>query len=136
MNHPFRILIADRNRHVREFLRREFRLAGYRVQVARDSREVLMMIDVQEPPDLVVLDLDVPCGDALELVERLHAREPPLPVVVHAFLPVLAERPALDKAAALVEKKGDTASLKAAVLDVLRKCYPDCFDQARDEARD
>jgi CheY-like chemotaxis protein len=136
MIHPFRILISDRNRHVREFLRREFRLAGYRVQVARDSREVLMMIDAQEPPDLVVLDLDMPCGDALELVERLHAREPPLPVVVHAFLPEPAERRALDKAAALVEKREDTASLKTAVLEVLKRCYPDFFDQDRDVKSD
>jgi len=124
MNRPFRILIADRNRHVREFLRREFRLEGYRVQVARDSQEVLMMIDVQEPPDLVVLDLDMPPGDALEMLERLHAREPPLPVVVHAFLPELTGNSALDHAAALVEKKADTDSLKSVVVDVLRKWYP------------
>lgn len=132
MNRPFRILIADRNRHVREFLRREFRLAGYRVQVARDSQEVLMMLDVQDPPDLLVLDLDMPCGDSLELLEHLHAREPPLPVVVHAFLPELTGRSALDHAAALVEKRGDTEFLKSTVMDVLKKCYPDCFVRTLD----
>jgi CheY-like chemotaxis protein len=125
MQRPFRILIADRNPHVREFLRREFRYAGYRVQVAKDSQEVLMLIDVQEPPHLLILDLDMPGGDALELLERLVGREPPLPVVVHALLPEQAELSALDKAVALVEKRGETQTLKNVVQDVLRKYYPD-----------
>jgi len=132
MPRPFRILIADRNPHVREFLRREFRHAGYRVQVARDSQEVLMLIDVQEPPHLLVLDLDMPRGDALELLELVVGREPPLPVVVHAFIPESAERSALDKAAALVEKKGDTETLKKVVQDVLEKSYPGPFSGVMD----
>ena len=85
MNRPFRILIADKNRHVREFLRREFREEGYRVQVAKDSQEVTMMIDVNEPPDLLILDLEMPLGDALDVLEWLQARLPPLPVVVAHF---------------------------------------------------
>ena len=36
-----KILIADRNRHVRDFLRRELGAEGYQVEVARDGREVL-----------------------------------------------------------------------------------------------
>jgi CheY-like chemotaxis protein len=132
MQRPFRILIADRNPHVREFLRREFRYAGYRVQVAKDSQEVLMLIDVSEPPHLLVLDLDMPRGDALELLELVVGREPPLPVVVHAFIPEPAERSALDKAAALVEKRGDTETLKRVVQDVLEKCYPDFFSGVLD----
>lgn len=132
MQRPFRILIADRNPHVREFLRREFRQAGYRVQVAKDSQEVLMLIDVREPPHLLVLDLDMPRGDASELLELLDGREPPLPVVVHAFLPEPSARSVLDKAAALVEKRGDTETLKKAVQEVLKKCYADTLSGTAD----
>jgi len=127
MSYPFRILIADRNRHVRELLRREFREAGYSVQVARDGREVLMMLDVNEPPEVLVLDLEIPLLNGLEIVEILYERVPPLPVVVHAFLAEHSNEPALKKAAALVEKKGDTSLLKRAVLEVLEHYYPERF---------
>jgi CheY-like chemotaxis protein len=131
MNRPFRILIADRNRHVREFLRREFREAGYRAHVARDCREVLMMLDVSDPPDLLILDLEMPSGDSLQVLERLQARVPPLPVVIHAFLSEHVNQPALRHAAALVEKRGDTDRLKSAVVEVLKRHYPERFDYAR-----
>jgi DNA-binding response OmpR family regulator len=131
MNRPFRILITDRNRHVREFLRREFREAGYRANVARDCREVLMMLDVSDPPDLLILDLEMPSGDSIQVLERLQTRVPPLPVVIHAFLAEHVNQPALRHAAALVEKRGDTDRLKFAVVEVLKRHYPERFDFAR-----
>jgi len=134
MQNPFRILIADRNRNVREFLRREFREAGYRAQIAKDAHEVLMMIDVKDPPDLLILDPEIPDVVELEVIERLQARFPPLPVVIHAFLSEQGNHLPFEHAAALVEKEGDTFRLKAAVLAVLRKCYPERLEGA--EARE
>lgn len=125
MNSRFRILIADRNRHVREFLRREFREDGFRAQVAKDVPEILMMIDVQDPPDLLILDLEAPDGDPLEILERLHAREPPLPVVIYSFFSEHSDKASLKRAAALVEKRADVDFLKKTVEKVLRIHYPD-----------
>lgn len=127
MNLQFRILIADKNRHVREFLRREFREAGFRAQVAKDCAEVLMMVDVNQPPHLLILDLEMPPGQSLQILERMQSRVPPLPVVIHAFLAEHVNQPALRHAAALVEKRGDTDRLKAAVIEVLKRNYPDKF---------
>lgn len=127
MNLQFRILIADKNRHVREFLRREFREAGFRAQVAKDCAEVLMMVDVNQPPHLLILDLEMPPGQGLQILERMQSRVPPLPVVIHAFLAEHVNQPALRHAAALVEKRGDTDRLKAAVIEVLKRNYPDKF---------
>ncbi len=121
----FRILIADRNRHVREFLKREFREAGFRVQVAKDCAEVLMMVDVNDPPDLLILDLEMPPGGSIQILEKMQARMPPLPVVIHAFLAEYVNQPSLRQAAALVEKKGNTDRLKTTVMEVLRRHYPE-----------
>lgn len=128
MNDPFRILITDRNRHVREFLEREFRDAGYQTQVAKDGQEVLALMEAEKPPDLLILDLEMPHGDGLEILQRLQTRLPPLPVVIHAFLAEHSDQAALDKVAALVEKEGDTNCLRATVMDVLRKHYPTRFE--------
>lgn len=45
----FTILIADRNSNVREFLKREMMTEGYRVRLAKDSREVLKWAFSQAP---------------------------------------------------------------------------------------
>jgi CheY-like chemotaxis protein len=128
MNDPFRILITDRNRHVREFLEREFRDAGYQTQVAKDGQEVLALMGAEKPPDLLILDLEMPHGDGLEILQRLQTRLPPLPVVIHAFLAEHSDQAALDKVAALVEKEGDTNCLRTTVMEVLRKHYPTRFE--------
>jgi len=59
MRNSPKILIADRNRHVRDLLRREFAAEGYRVQVAKDGQEV-MNISNEEAPDLFIMDSELP----------------------------------------------------------------------------
>jgi CheY-like chemotaxis protein len=135
MNDSFRILITDRNRHVREFLEREFRDAGYQTQVAKDGQEVLALMEAEKPPDLLILDLEMPHGDGLEILQSVQTRLPPLPVVIHAFLAEHSNQAALDKVAALVEKKGDTNCLKTTVREVLRKHYPSRFEGMPESGR-
>jgi DNA-binding response OmpR family regulator len=122
-----KILIADRNRHVREFLRRELGAEGYQVEVARDGRELLAQVDGEEPPHLLILDLEIPFLEELEVWARLQDRQPALPVVIHSFLPEYPTRVMVPLAAAFLEKKGDTDELKAVVAEVIGKYYPKQF---------
>ncbi|MBU1398308.1 MAG: response regulator, partial [Proteobacteria bacterium] len=55
-----KILIADRNSNVREFLRREMMAEGYSVELAENGREVLKWAYHREPADLLILDPDLP----------------------------------------------------------------------------
>ena len=130
MKEPFTILIADRNRHVREFLKREMIEEGYRVQVAKNGREVLKLGFNHEPLDLLILDLDLPDASELDVLGKLQDRIPVLPVVVHAFLSEYIDQSAVLSTAAFVEKKGTSIDrLKKVVLDVLRESYPKQFEQ-------
>lgn len=122
-----KILVADRNRHVREFLRRELTAEGYRVEVARDGRELLEKIDGADPPHLVILDLEIPYLEELEVWTQLMERQPRLPVVIHTFLPEYPTHLTLPGAAAFLEKKGDTDLLKKVVAEVVGKNYPQKF---------
>jgi DNA-binding response OmpR family regulator len=45
----FKILIADRNQHVREFLKRELMAEGYRVGLAKMSRKFLRRYIIPKP---------------------------------------------------------------------------------------
>lgn len=118
MNYPGKILIADRNRHVREFLRRELQAEGYRVDAARDAREVLQLLNGPNPPDLVILDLELPYVAELKVLELLHEQLPSLPVVIHSFPPESGEH--LPEAAAFLVKQEDTKHLKEVVAELLR----------------
>jgi len=119
-----KILIADRNRHVRDFLRRELSAEGYQVEVARDGREVLDRLNGEAPPHLLILDLEIPYLEEPEVWARLKDRQPPLPVVIHTLLPEYPTNLTLPIAAVFLEKKGDTDQLKAIVAEVIEKHYP------------
>ena len=133
MRDSFTILITDRNRHVRELLRREFEADGYRVRLAKDGRQVLTVISSDKPLDLLILDLEIPYVNGAEIIERLKDREPPVPVVIHTFFSGDVESPAVEKASALVEKTGDNIDhLRSVVEEVLQKFYPRQFAHLKD----
>jgi CheY-like chemotaxis protein len=124
----FTILVADRNRHVREFLRRELLAEGYGVDLAKDDHEVLARMATGAPPDLLILDLELPCMGGVELLERLRKQESPVPVLIHSFLPENGNHPAIQDTAGFVEKSGDNIyRFKTSVAEVLRKTYPHRF---------
>jgi len=119
VNASGKILIADRNRHVREFLCRELVAEGYLVEAARDGREVLQIINGQNPPVLLILDLELPYLTELKVMELLQERLPSLPVVIHSFRPESEQY--LPGAAAVLEKREDTNLLKEVVAELLGK---------------
>lgn len=121
----FTILVADRNRHVRNFLRRELLEEGYRVEVATDGRDILRKMNVDGPPDLLVLDLEIPHDvGGLTILKRLRHQYPHLPVVIHTFPTEDADSPVVHSAAAYVEKVGNPDRLKQIIQRVLREYYP------------
>ena len=124
------ILIADRNPHVREFLSRELRLEGYRVEETKDGREVLKRIQSDRHPDLLILDIDMPYVSGLAILEDLQKRESPLPVIMHTFLTQYEKHPAVQRVACFWEKRGNNIDgFKATVAQVLRKWYPSRFSR-------
>ena len=104
----FNILIADRNPHVREFLKREMSAEGYRVRLAENGREVLKRSYDPEPMDLLILDPDLPDVDATDLITRLADRIPTLPMVIHTFISDYHCPPVSAGEIAFVEKRGSS----------------------------
>jgi CheY-like chemotaxis protein len=133
MRQPFTILIADRNRHVREFLRRELEAEGYRVRVAKDGQKLLMMINLDDPPDLVVLDPEIPYMGELAVLDRIKEKIPPLPLVLHTFLLEYKSHPSIEERGAFVEKRGNIDHLKKTVLELLQALYPDRWVYGEDK---
>ncbi len=124
MKKNFKILIADRNRHVRKFLKRELMAEGYQVLLAENGLEVLKWVYHHEPLDLLILDPNLPDTDESSLLKKLLDRIPTLPVVFHTFHSDYTNQPAFLGKATFVEKEGNSVEhLKRVVFDILRKSY-------------
>jgi len=120
----FKILIADRNPHVREFLKREMSAAGYQVQTAETGQEVLKCVYKDESLDLLILDTDLPDTDEAVILQKLKNRLPYLPVILHTLpLNETGARKILT-AEKIVDKSGSSVEqLKKAVFEILsRRC--------------
>ena len=67
------LLIVDDDRDLRELLSKFLKREGYRVDVARDGREMWRSLDDWRI-DLIVLDLMLPGEDGLSLCRTLRAK--------------------------------------------------------------
>jgi DNA-binding NtrC family response regulator len=119
---PFTILVADRNPNVRELLKREMMIEGYRVFQAKDSREVLKRAFGRTPIDLLIFDLDLPDAGEVKIFEKLNDRIPQLPVVLHSFLTDRVNFPEAIIPAVFVEKRGNSVErLKKVIAKMLNR---------------
>ncbi len=110
MSRPYKILVADRNPHVRRFLTRELSAAGFQVNAAENAGHLMEALGQGAGPDLLVLDPDLPDADSTDLLDRLRRSFPALPVVLHTFLyEINVPVQSLNWAAAKVEK-GENSS--------------------------
>lgn len=130
MEKRFTILVADRNRRIRQFLMRELAAEGYRVLLAEDRNDLLRIIRRDDTLDLLILDDDLLVPEESQIVEQLGNRIPPLPLIVHSYSRECVETSLAREAAALVEKKGNIGELKNAVDRVLHREHPSRFDPA------
>ena len=77
-----RILVVDDEELVRRSLGRLLRQFGHTVEEARDGEEAIHVLeDAADPPNVVVLDVEMPGLDGVATLERLRALEPKLAVV-------------------------------------------------------
>ncbi len=120
MEKPHTILVADRNSHVRGFLKRELMAEGYDIRLAKCGDEVLEWAYRPQPLDLIILDLDLPDIDEQLLFSRLQDRIPVLPIVIHSFQSDRANSFVNYDYAVFVEKRGNSIEkLKKVVNDIL-----------------
>jgi DNA-binding response OmpR family regulator len=124
MKENFTLLIADRNRNIREFLQRELVTDGFRVLLACDGRQVVKIIE-KEAPDLLIVDFDIPYADELRVFEQLQDEHQLIPLLVHTLPPGDTTNSFIQRAAGFVEKDGNNiTNLKDTITQVLRKHYP------------
>jgi DNA-binding NtrC family response regulator len=125
VKYNYHILIADRNPHVREFLKREMTAEGYQVQLAENGRQLTKWVFNKEPFDLLIVDPDLPDTDMPLFFSKLKSRIPFLPIVVHAFLSDYTDYADIFEKLPFVEKRGSSVEhLKKVVFEILHESDP------------
>jgi DNA-binding response OmpR family regulator len=78
-----KILVVDDNPSIRKGLGVRLRASGYEVLFAGDAIAATAAL-VTDRPDLVILDLGLPCGDGFVVMERLNNNDrlANIPVIV------------------------------------------------------
>ena len=75
------ILVVDDEERIRQSLNGILKDEGYEVQEAKDGTQALKQLET-DPPDLVLLDIWMPGMDGMEILERMKAQMPNLPVIM------------------------------------------------------
>ena len=78
------ILVVDDDRSIRDLLGLHLRSAGYEVKVAEDAIAAGYLV-IEQPPDLIVCDVNMPYMDGFEFVTALKA-DSTLPYIPVIFL--------------------------------------------------
>ena len=118
------LLIADDCRSILEYLRIELQHEGYRILMAEDGDEAVLMFQAEQP-DVVVLDISMPRMGGIEATVAMRSIDPHLPVIlITAQLEGWPGDPRARDANALLEKSPDLAELKAAIAGCLNGSHP------------
>ncbi len=113
----FTVILAERNRHVRDLLAREFTQAGFSVKSCGFGREAVSL--AREGGDVLVVDGELPDMDPAGIVRQVRCVRPGLPVAVHAHEPEEAGKCLSEALVFFVEKSGDPEGLIGKVREVL-----------------
>ena len=118
---PHRILVIEDEGHVAGFIRDALTEIGYAVTVAAGGADALNKV-TDDAPDLVLLDLNLPDMPGFEVLDRLRARSPALPVVIVSGNtdPMMAEAARALGAVDYVTKPFELDRLSQAVAVALR----------------
>ncbi len=81
-----KILIVDDEESIHLLYREELSEEGYDVISAMSGPEALELVD-KEKPDLVVLDINMPGMNGLEVLRTIKEKNPKLPVILCSAYP-------------------------------------------------
>jgi chemosensory pili system protein ChpA (sensor histidine kinase/response regulator) len=115
-----KVLLADDEVTVRHMLSRVLQAEGYEVLLAANGEEAIRLLGAA-PPDLVLLDLNMPRVDGWEVLRFMHRMELMAPIIVITARPHQQAQASKLGVDALMEKPLDLPVLLEAITNLLSK---------------
>jgi DNA-binding response OmpR family regulator len=74
------ILIAEDDAVLCEVYQKKFAVAGYSIRLAHNGEQAIAEI-LKKPPDILILDFQMPILDGFQVLERFPKSQRPFPVI-------------------------------------------------------
>ena len=115
-----RLLIAEDDKNLALLYEQELTDEGYEVAVVNDARSAIDRVE-SDPPDLLVLDIQMPGMDGLEALSHILGKNNQLPVILNTAYSNYKDNFMTWSADAYVVKSSDLTELKTTIQDVLKR---------------
>ncbi len=114
-----RILVADRNRHIRDFVKRELSAQHHEVILVSNVRDILRLARQKPGFDLIIVDPYFPELDHPIRFRRVTEQIGSTPVVLHTYLSSADCAELTGPRVSLIEKNGNSIDrLKQIILNI------------------
>lgn len=121
------ILTIDDEESIRQILMELLTAEGYRVSTADSAQEALRVVK-EDPPHLIISDLQMEDADGLELIEKMKASLPAVPIILLTgvtFDPEVIQESISRKVSVYLTKTSSLQKLLQAVQRLLGDVKPD-----------
>ncbi len=115
-----RLLIVDDDKNLALLYEQELTDEGYDVDVVNDAKSAIDRVE-SDPPDLLVLDIQMPGMDGIEALSHILGKNNQLPVVLNTAYSNYKDNFMTWSADAYVVKSSDLTELKTTIEDVLKR---------------
>jgi DNA-binding response OmpR family regulator len=114
------ILIAEDDKNLALLYQQELSEEDYEVEVVNDARSAIERVE-SEPPDLLILDIQMPGMDGIEALGHILGKNNRLPVVLNTAYSNYKDNFMTWAADAYVVKSSDLTELKTTIRDVFTR---------------
>lgn len=122
MTQCLRIVIADDEPDMREFLARMLPRCGHQVVATAENGEQLVRLCRQHRPDLVITDIKMPILDGIEASTQIHHERPTPVILLSAYHdPDLVERAEQDHVSGYLVKPVSAVDLQPAIAVAMKR---------------
>lgn len=109
-----KILLVDDEENIRFIYEEEFKEEGYTVTTAGNGIDALELFS-REKPDLVVLDIQMPGLNGIEVLRRMKTLEPSVPIILCSAFPEFKQDLGAWASEEYIVKSSDITQLKEVV---------------------
>jgi len=114
----FNILLVEDDNNQRLLYEQELRIEGYEIVTAIDGKDALEKFQ-EQPPDLVVLDINMPRMDGIEAIGRILSKNKQIPIIINTAYSSYKNSFMSWAADAYIVKSSDLSELKNKIRELL-----------------
>ncbi|GJQ59171.1 MAG: response regulator [Candidatus Scalindua sp. AMX11] len=112
------ILIVEDNKNQRLLYQEELQREGYTTVMAFDGKDALEKVR-EEPPDLIILDINMPRMDGIETMGKILSQNKQIPIIINTAYSSYQNSFMTWAADAYVVKSSDLSELKNKIKKIL-----------------